>query len=137
MNKKTNLENSIRKMIESLAEVVSEDQNLTDQYLISTGNNPKDIESSGEAFIKRIKGQIRLKIAKEQHAKFIELKKLFVFQGNKLINEAKERLAEALSSGNTAAFQTYYRKLDKLTEHDCNEINNEQAFLEFLEKLEE
>jgi hypothetical protein len=62
---------------------------------------------------------------------------MFLFQKNKLIENSKSKIAEILSNGNSVAYQTYYRKLDKLTEDDCREIDNEQEFLNYIEKLDQ
>ena len=126
--------NTVQRLIEALAEVISEDQELSDEYLKISGKDPKEIEASGEAFIKKIKGQLRFNLAEQQLNKFNELKGMFLFQKNKLVEKSKTKVAEVLSEGNSLAYQTYYRKLDTLTEQDLKEINSEQEFLDFLGK---
>ena len=127
---------TIKKLIETLADIVSEDDKLANEYLESQGLNPKEIEESGEQFIKKMKGKLRYKIAEKRLNRLQELKGMFVFKKDKLIERSKNSIAEILSNGDKAAFQTYYRKLQDLTEKDYKEIENEQQFLDFLEELD-
>ncbi len=55
---------NIEELLVSLAEAISEDEKLVNNYLKSSGNNPKEIEASGERFIQKIKGQFRYKLMK-------------------------------------------------------------------------
>ena len=124
---------TIQKLLEALAEAISEDEQLVDDYLKSSGKDPKEIEASGERFIQNIKGQLRYNLAREQLNRFNELKGIFLFKKNKLVESSKEKIAQVLSNGDKLSYQTYYRKLETLTEKDLEEINNEQEFLKFLE----
>ncbi|HZW40277.1 MAG TPA: hypothetical protein VFF33_13345 [Ignavibacteriaceae bacterium] len=130
-------ENTLRNLIETLAEVISEDPKLSDEFLLSIGNDPKDVESSGNEFLKRIKGQLRLKIAGEKIPKFNEFKEKFLFNKDKLLDKSKVQIAELLADGNRTAFNTYYRKLENMTENDSKEIQTEQDLLSFLDSLDE
>lgn len=137
MNNLVNPDYTLKNLIESLAEIVSEDEKLTNEYLVSNNIDPKKVEASGEEFIKKLKGQMRLKLASEKLEHYKNIRSLFLFQKQKLTTEAKEYIASYLSQGNNIAYQSYYRKLDKLTENDCKEIQDEQAFLNYLDTLEE
>jgi hypothetical protein len=136
MNNQVNPDYTLKNIIESLAEVISEDETFTDEYLKSINLDPKEIENSEEEFINKIKGQIRFNLATQQLEKFIKIKQSFIFQKDKLTNIAKESIANLLSSGEESAYQSYYRKLDNLSEKDCKEIRDEQAFLNYLDKME-
>lgn len=128
---------ALKALIENLAEVISEDKKLNTEFLESTGIDIKELEENGENFIKDIKGKLQYQIAEKKLKRLRELKGMFVFQKEKLLESSKNKIAEILSNGNKTAYQTYYRKLEKLTEKDYREIESEQQFLDFMKELEE
>ena len=100
----SNQKKTIISLIESLPDLISEDKDLNNEYLESKGIDITELEKNGENFIKKVKGQLRLKIAKKRYNRFLEIKQMFVFQKDKLAEKSKEIIAQSLSNGNKTAF---------------------------------
>ena len=52
---------TLKNLVESLAEVISEDEKLTNEYLISNNIDPKKVEASGKEFIEILKKKKEIK----------------------------------------------------------------------------
>lgn len=124
-------------LINSLAEDFLKSEEYANQYLTEIGLDPEHTKKEGLMFIKKLQKKKRIQDAQNKLKKFKELKTLFVFSNNKLIDNSVKKLAEMLSDGNELSYNTYYRKLEKLSDKDIGDISEEQEFLDFLDKMDQ
>ena len=124
-------------LINSLAEDFLKSEENANDYLSEIGYDPEETRKESLEFIKKLQKKNKIIEAQRKLQKFKELKSLFVFKNNKLINNSVKLLAGILSGGNELSYNTYYRKLEKLSDNDIRDISEEQEFLDFLDKMDQ
>lgn len=124
--------NFLNNFFDAMDELFTEDEKLTDEYLISIGKNPKKIESSGMKFIEELQGKARLKAAKQKRIMLEEFKNKFNVEKGKLTQEAKERLLNLLKGNEQLSFA--FRKIETLSDEDILEMLSEQDLLNYLNR---
>lgn len=134
--KKKHSDMFLKNLAELMGETFSENDKISDVYLSSIGKDPSTIEKEGTEFLERLRGKIRLEIGKDNQSSFQELIIKVNFEGKRLTQSSKERLAELMSGGNPKDYAICFRKLDEIHEDDFRDIQTKLELLKILDKLD-
>lgn len=110
-----------------------QDYEEAEYYLSESGYNVDEILSEGRDFLKKIKAQADLKLAKKNRKLFEKAKQLLSV---KVHDKPKDELFRILSSLKPK-LSVQFSKIEKLDDRDAQELLKEEELLKLIQKLED
>lgn len=130
-------QSGLRDLFAEMADKLLEDEETRDAFLAETGHDPGEVQEEGRAFLRKVQGQARRRIARRETASLEELKQKARAKLEELYEHPKNALKELLAAQRPDLAGAHFRKLEDVSEEDAIDMLEEMEVLKLLEQLED
>jgi hypothetical protein len=130
----------MQRIMEQLARMGSADLEGVRQDMRDQGKDPNAIRERGIAYIKRLKGELRLSAAgakRQDTTKKLEKIRAEVRRKIQDLGEDAGTLIRRLTTGPESELSVSFRKVESLSEEEVLDLLTEAQLLELLEEMDE
>lgn len=128
----------IKTVMEKLARMGSADLEGVREEMEERGKNPEEVRERGMAFIKRLKGQLRLSAAEEERQETMSKLEALRSEARRRFETAEESAMELIRQfvdRSGAELNVSFRKLESLDDEEVLELLTEAQLVDLLNEM--
>jgi uncharacterized coiled-coil DUF342 family protein len=133
-------EDDLRDFLDRLDRAGSRDLEGIKEEMRNRGEDPETVRARGMAFVKQLKGQLRLASARDERNQVVDRLQSLRNDVRRQIQQTGKNFAQAireLSGQPGSELGLSFRKLEEMEEDDALEILTEAQLLQLLDELDE
>jgi len=130
----------MKRIMEQLARMGSADLEGVRQEMREQGEDPEAVREQGMAFIKRLKGQLRLSAAEAERRETVSKLEALQAEVRRRLQETEENAKELirrLATGSEAELSVSFRKVESMDNDEALELLTEAELLDLLDEMDD
>jgi len=130
----------MKKIMETLARMGSADIDAVRQEMNEQGEDPEAIREEGMAFVKRLKGHLRLSAADAEREKTMNKLDALRTEARRRLEEMEENAKELirrLATRPGGELSLSFRKIESLDDEEALEVLTEAQLLDLLDEMDD